>query len=283
MSKKRRSGTSQEITSPLKWHGGKHYLAKKIVALMPKHLHYVEPYAGGLSVLLAKDPEGVSEVVNDLDQYLTQFWMMLQHPQRFELFRCHMETTPFSETEWLYSWSTLQQGWSQESNGDKLATAFFICCRQSLAGRMKSFAPLSKTRTRRGMNEQVSAWLSAVEGLPEVHNRLKRVVILNRDALDIIREQDGKDTLVYADPTYLHETRSTKEDYHFEMTELDHRALLLELATLKGKFLLSGYRSKLYDKQASFSGWNRYEFSLPNNAAGGKSKRRMIECVWTNF
>jgi DNA adenine methylase len=62
------------VNSPLKWHGGKRYLAKRLVAMMPPHLHYVEPFAGGLSVLLAKDPEGVSEVVNDLDGELSNFW-----------------------------------------------------------------------------------------------------------------------------------------------------------------------------------------------------------------
>ena len=56
------------VASPLKWHGGKSYLAGRIVAMMPAHTHYVEPYAGGLSVLLAKEPEGVSEVVTDLDR-----------------------------------------------------------------------------------------------------------------------------------------------------------------------------------------------------------------------
>jgi site-specific DNA-adenine methylase len=45
-----------KLTPPLKWHGGKHYLATKIMALMPPHLHYVEPYAGWLAVLLAKNP-----------------------------------------------------------------------------------------------------------------------------------------------------------------------------------------------------------------------------------
>lgn len=45
-----------KLTGPLKWHGGKSYLADWIISLMPKHLHYVEPYAGGLAVLLAKDP-----------------------------------------------------------------------------------------------------------------------------------------------------------------------------------------------------------------------------------
>ena len=44
------------LAKPLKWHGGKAYLAKKIIELMPPHLHYVEPYGGGLQVLLAKDP-----------------------------------------------------------------------------------------------------------------------------------------------------------------------------------------------------------------------------------
>ena len=39
------------VSKPLKWHGGKHYLADRIISLIPPHTHYVEPYAGGLSVL----------------------------------------------------------------------------------------------------------------------------------------------------------------------------------------------------------------------------------------
>jgi DNA adenine methylase len=65
------------LTPPLKWHGGKHYLARRIVALMPRHTCYVEPYGGGLAVLLAKNPEDVSEVVNDLHGGLTHFWRVL--------------------------------------------------------------------------------------------------------------------------------------------------------------------------------------------------------------
>jgi DNA adenine methylase len=38
------------MNQPLKWHGGKHYLAQQIVALMPPHTHYVEPYCGGEGV-----------------------------------------------------------------------------------------------------------------------------------------------------------------------------------------------------------------------------------------
>ena len=57
--------------SILKYHGGKHYLASKIIALMPPHIHYVEPYFGGGSVLLKKDPMNTSEAINDISLSLT--------------------------------------------------------------------------------------------------------------------------------------------------------------------------------------------------------------------
>lgn len=267
------------MTPPLKWHGGKHYLARRIVSLMPPHLHYVEPFAGGLSVLLAKDPEGVSEVANDLNRHLTEFWKTLQSHTDFPRFLRAAQAAPFSQEEWEHSGLLLEamsESWAR-------SLCFFVYCRQSLAGRMKSFAPVSRNRTRRGMNEQAAAWLSAVEGLPEVHERLKRVVILNRPALEVIREQDGPQTLFYLDPPYLHETRATTGEYAHEMTETQHHDLLALIARIKGKFLLSGYRSPMYDAEAERFGWRRVDFDSPNHAAGGKEKRRMTECVWMNY
>src|SRR6266849_8236074 len=88
------------LVPPLKWHGGKHYLAGRIVALMPPHTHYVEPYAGGLAVLLAKSPDSVSEVVNDLDGRLTNFWRVLQDEAMFSELQRLVEAIPFSAPEW---------------------------------------------------------------------------------------------------------------------------------------------------------------------------------------
>lgn len=267
--------TLSRLSPPLKWHGGKFYLASRIVALMPPHTHYVEPYAGGLSVLLAKDPEGVSEVVNDIHGDLTNFWRVLQSEEQFGRFSRILEAVPFSEAEWR-----------DASKGDRTdpvgkAVQFFVTCRLSLAGRMDRFAPLSRTRTRRGMNEQASAWLNAVNGLPAVHARLKRVAILNRDALDVIREQDGPDTLFYLDPPYLGETRTSEGVYAFEMKAEQHEELLDEITKCEGRVMLSGYHSDLYARR--LRKWTVHEFSIPNSAAQGKKKRVMTEVLWCSF
>jgi DNA adenine methylase len=267
-------------SGPIKWHGGKCYLAPWIISLMPKHTHYVEPYFGGGSVLLQKDPLDVSEVVNDINGPLMDFWRTLQNKAPFEAFQRRIEATPFSEAEWE------EAGMFDAPLNDttELAVRFFIRCRQSLAGRMKSFTGITKTRVRRRMNNEVSAWLTAIEGLPAVHERLKRVLILNRDALDVIRTQDGPETLFYLDPPYLKETRTAPNVYAHEMTYAQHRELLEVLKGIKGRFLLSGYDNDLYRGYANtMPRWMRFEQQTPNHAAGGKEKRTMTECVWANF
>ena len=269
------SGT---ITQPLKWAGGKNYLAERIIALMPPHLHYVEPYFGGGAVLLQKDPQGVSEVVNDVNRELTNFWQVLQLENYFAPFVRRMQAMPMSEWEWNFT----ATGNAAEDCVQR-ACDFFVRCRQSRSGMFKDFATLSRTRTRSGMNEQASAWLNAVEGLPAVHARLKRVVILNRDATDVIRQQDGERSLFYCDPPYVHETRSTKDLYAHEMTVEQHAELLDTLASIKGKFLLSGYHCGQYDRAAALNGWRCHDFEIDNKLSGGKTKAKEIEAVWCNF
>src|SRR5262249_53323610 len=188
------------------------------------------------AVLLANDPAGISEAVNDLDGRLTDFWRVLQDPERFRELERVLTATPFSEAEWQGAGDCLD-----DPNPIRAAVAFFVRCRQSLAGRLDTLGPLTRNRTRRGMNEQASAWLNAVEGLPAVHARLRRVAILCRPALEVIHQQDGERTLFYLDPPYLPGTRSAPDVYGHEMTAADHRELLTVVCQCKGKVMLSGY------------------------------------------
>jgi DNA adenine methylase len=284
----------KQVTPPLKWHGGKNYLAAKIIALMPPHLHYVEPYFGSGQVLFARDPhdrrlwwpeltsdgrkpDGVSELINDLHGDLMNFYQVLRDADGFARLHKRLDGTLFSEAEWQVARRLLDSG------GDAVerAAALFICCRQSLAGRMCSFAPPVRTRLRGGRNDGVNAWWRAVDGLEAVHERLRNVMVLNRPALDVIRSEDTRATLFYLDPPYYHPTRTAAKVYRYEMSKQDHRELLDTLRGCKGKVMLSGYGNELYDRV--LADWMRHDFELPNNAAGGRSKRRMTEVLWCNF
>ena len=135
----------------------------------------------------------------------------------------------------------------------------------------------------RGYREY-EAWLNAVDGLPIAHDRLSRVLIMIGDALDCIKKTDHVDTLFYCDPPYLPETRSSPGSYGpHEMTLEQHQDLLDLLATIKGKFMLSGYPSEMYAAMAKKHGWNSVEVLIPNQASSKKVKDIKKEVVWMNY
>lgn len=290
----------KNLTQPIKWHGGKYYLRSWIIGLMPPHLHYVEPFFGGGGILLGRDTErdwmasgdrklpaaekGCSEVANDIHGELTNFWKVLQSETDFTEFRRRVELIPFSEVEFKQALETRSASDASENEGRvERAVRFFVLARQSRQGLMKDFATLSRNRTRGRVNEQANAWLGVIEGLPDVHTRLKSVVILNQDACDVIKRQDGPNTLFYCDPPYLHETRSTTGEYEFEMTVDQHRRLLEVLSGVEGKFMLSGYPSELYAEWSRQRSWTCHEYQIDNKAASGKVKEMKTECLWCNF
>lgn len=266
--------TVTRLVQPLKWHGGKHYLAARIIEMMPAHIHYVEPFFGGGSVLLNKPADGISEVVNDIHKELTNFWKVLQNEEQFARFMRAVEAIPFSQVEWEDAHDV-----PQDPVG--MAVSFFVRCRQSRAGTFDCFATLSRNRTRRQMNEQASSWLTAVDGLPAVAARLKRVVVLCDNAVKIIRSQDGPNTLFYLDPPYLHATRVSTATYDFEMSNDQHVELLEVIDKCVGKVLLSGYPNALY--AGRLSNWNTIDVEIDNKASMAKTKPVMIERFWMNY
>lgn len=81
--------------------------------------------------------------------------------------------------------------------------------------------------------------------------------------------------LIYADPPYLHETRTSKARYKHEYNVSDHRRLLAVLRTVPAMVMISGYPSKLYD--ALLADWRSIEFQAMTR--GGVR----TEKLWMNF
>jgi DNA adenine methylase len=261
------------LRPPVKWHGGKHYLCHRIIQHFPPHETYVEPFGGAASVLLNKEVVPV-EIYNDVDARITRLFRVLR--ENGDEFRRLLTLTPYSEVEF--------NGSSQDSDSEiEKARRDFVRWRQSLGGRGDSFS-FTLHRVRRGMADCVSGYLSMIDSeLPGIIERIRRVQIICRPALDVIRNWDSPATLFYCDPPYLHETRhaGSRDVYGYEMSEQEHRGLAKVLGKCKGKVVLSGYPSGLYDEL--YRSWRTVNIEIANHAAGGKTKSRMREVLWMNW
>lgn len=272
-----------KLLTILRWLGGKAPLAACIANIINaelNYLHWVEPFCGGASVTFALDPEGRSEVVNDLNDHITDLFRVLKDEVQAKKFIRIASVCPFSESLWLECAKRLQEGGSKDII--EKAFDFFVVNRQSHAGQMRGFSRVTKARTRRGMNNDVSAWMSAVDRLQEVSDRLRRIVILQQDAMKVIRDHDSKQTTMYIDAPYLKTTRSSPNAYgQYEIGDAYHHDLLDLVNQCDGKFAISGYPSPVYEKALTRRrGWKRVSFDVPKHIAQTKVKARAEEVLW---
>jgi DNA adenine methylase len=267
---------------PFPYYGAKARLAPWIVGLLPEqHRVYVEPFAGSAAVLFARPRAAAHEVLNDLDGNVTTFFRVLRDREE-DLVRA-LTLTPYSRQE--YRAASLG-----EDLGDvERARRFFVRTTQSFnaAGAAHSKRASWSNGMRRGSSQAVTV-ADVVERLYAAAERLRRVVIENRPAADVIRAYDAPDAVIYCDPPYLDSTRSGLErsctgDYaHDTNTEADHRGLAEVLTTAKAAVLLSGYDSPLYEQL--YPGWARTQISVqrPTTNRRGRTGPTGVEVVWSN-
>jgi DNA adenine methylase len=259
---------------PVKWHGGKRYLANRIIEHFPKHRVYLEPFGGGASVLLNKSPVEV-ETYNDLDLRISRLFQVLR--DQGSDFVSRVSLIPYSQIEFENA-----KTYSESASELDKAVCDFVRWRQSFGGKGQSWS-YTTGRARGGMAGDVNAWWTAIERLPEIVERLRRVQIICQPACEAIRRFDHAEGLIYCDPPYVHSTRSAggRDVYGVEMTDDDHRALAKMLHCCKSKVVLSGYPSDLYSEL--YGNWRRIDFDIANHAAGGRKKTRETERLWMNF
>jgi DNA adenine methylase len=234
----------------------------------------LEAFGGAASVLLDKLPVEV-EAYNDLDLKITRLFRVLQKQGREFVQR--IQFVPYSQ----YEFESAAHYPAGASELDK-AVCDFIRWRQSFGGRGTTWS-YTTTRARGGMAGDVNAWWTAIDGLPHIIERLRRVQILSQPAIEAIRRFDHPDALIYCDPPYVHQTRAanSRDVYGVEMTEEEHRELGRVLKGCVSKVIISGYPSALYE--AVLRSWRRVEFDIANHAAGGRKKARKREVLWMNW
>ena len=257
------------------WYGGKFSHLDFILPNIPTDAkHFCDVFGGSAAVLINRPPALV-ETYNDIDSELANFFKTLRDAGD-ELIR-QVGLTPFSREE-LVRACQYEPGLTELER----ARRFFVRARQTRTGLAQKssegrWAHCVLT-TRAGMSGAVSRWLGSVDGLAEITERLLRVQIESAPALEVIRRYDTAETVFYLDPPYVHSSRGDTTAYEHEMSDAEHIALADVLSSIRGRAVLSGYRTDLYDRL--FADWTRID--APVRTAHSVRKPRQ-ESLWINF
>ena len=256
----------------LRYHGGKWILAQWIISHFPAHRIYTECFGGGGSVLLRK-PRSYSEVYNEKDGEICNLFRVVR--DHGDALRKSLELTPFARTEFKDSYTPSADPLEQARR--TMVRSFMGFGSASASGANTGF----RANSNRSGTTPAHDWANYPECLPALIERLRGVVIENREASEVMMQHDSAETLHYIDPPYVLETRGMKniyckKGYRFEMTDDQHRDLAAVVRTLKGAVVLSGYACDLYDKTL-YPDWHRVE-----RAALADGARERTEVLWIN-
>ncbi|EAT9848695.1 DNA adenine methylase [Salmonella enterica] len=258
----------------IRYHGGKFRLASWIISHFPAYRCYVEPFGGGASVLLKKEPSE-AEVYNDLDGDVVNLFRVLRNSESRQALIDACALTPYSRGEFCCAY---------EQTDDPIEQARRLIVRATM-GFGSAGATKGKTGfrldTRRNSATAQKIWARQPDNLAAVGSRFAGVLIENRDAIQCMRDHDTVSTLHFVDPPYVHETRvetAKNSAYRFEMTNAQHAELLNVLKELRGAVIVCGYNSDLYNN--ALTGWKRVTRTTAANGSAGSVQR--TECLWIN-
>jgi DNA adenine methylase len=256
---------------PFAYYGGKTRIADQIVAALPVHRCYVEPFAGSCAVLLAK-PRARMETVNDINGELVTFWRVLRDQPRELIRACAL--TPHSRGEYEASKSR-----PRHLDELEIARRVWVKLAQGRSGTLRNTG-WRHYLDPQGSSISMPAYLdSYVERMAVVTERLAGVSIESRPALQVIAAYgQHPETVLYVDPPYLAETRNGR-NYADEMaTPEEHAELAEALLECKASVVLSGYDSPQYADL--YAGWHVMRISTYSGQGGSGGGR--TEVLWSN-
>lgn len=244
-----------QITSIAPWFGAKRSIASEIIMQLGPHQSYWEPFCGSMAVLLAKQPSR-SETVNDLHGPLTTLARVLASDDARILYDRLQRTLM---CEGLFN--EVRQSMADGKFGTDLdiAFAFFVeswMGRNGIAGTRTNNTSFCVRFTSDG-GDPATRFRNAVDSIPEWHHRLRSVVILNRDAFEILdRIEDKQDTVIYCDPPYL--TKNAR--YVHDFSDEHHKRLAESVSRFRKTKVVVSY----YDDPALswlYPAWNKLYIS----------------------
>lgn len=235
------------ISALAPWYGSKRTLAPRIVGELGPHKFYVEPFCGSMAVLLAK-PVANMEMVNDLHGDLINLARVLASEtgarslyQQAQRLLMHEEMHAEMKAVCVASPAEPAASVAEVSQQHVDRATAYLC--MSWMGRNGSAGtrPGNITTARRFTSNGGSGglrWQSAVDSIPDWHQRLRAVSISRMDAFELLeRLGDQAGTAVYVDPPYLRKS----DKYIHDLAAGDHERLAAVLGRFKAARVVVSY------------------------------------------
>lgn len=262
---------------PVRWHGAKFLMSRQILPYLPSHRLYTEVFGGGAGVLLHK-PRSHAEVYNDLDDDIVGLFRVLQDEASAGRLIELLRLTPFARAEFERAYEPAAE--PVERARRLIIRSFMGFGSNAHSSTQRGHQSTGfRSNSNRSGTTPAQDWANLPAAYPAIVDRFRGVVIEHRDAVEVLQRHDGRQSLHYVDPPYMHETRSMfkggKSAYRHELDVAGHRRLLAELRDLTGMVVLSGYAHPLYD--ATLHDWRRIAFEAYADGA-----RRRTEVLWIN-
>jgi DNA adenine methylase len=206
--------------------GGKTNMADWILAHFPDHQCYVEPFAGSAAVLANKPPSN-SEVLNDRDGDIVQFFEVLR--DRPDELIAWLRDTPHSRELHEQYGERFYNGHRPDDPVER-AGRFWYLRETSFGGKYRTLSGYNGSRkrnvARRTRNKR--------ERLRRFSDRFDHVQIESLDYAAVFERYDSPETLFYCDPPYVEEG-----DVLYSGADFDHARFVDELEALAGYWCVS--------------------------------------------
>ena len=238
--------------------GGKRNLSRRLVAMIAATPHdlYAEPFVGMGGIFFRRDRRPPVEVINDISQDVTNLFRILQR---------HYQ--PFLDTlKWQIAgraeFDRLRRADPTTLTDLERAARFLYLQRLAFGGKIvgRNFGVTRTGPARFDLTKLVPM-------LEDVHDRLCGVHIECLGYRDLIVRYDRPGALFYLDPPYANGERDYGDGV---FSPDDFAALADQLATIKGRFILSiNDTPMIRETFARFSieeVWTTYTLAGANNA-----------------
>jgi DNA adenine methylase len=264
------------MNAPIKYFGGKGGMFNEIIKHFPEPTYkiYVEPFSGTYTVGLHMPYIPEIEVFNDLEKNVYTLYKVIRDDELFEKFKLKVSLTPYSEDMRYEAKEHLKN--DDLSDIDR-AYYFFILNRFSHNG-IGGFSV--NLVTRRKMSKSVSDYLSAVDRLEELHQRLQHILVYNRDGLELMVKFSQENCFLYCDPPYVWSTRGATR-YIIDNDSEWHKKFVEKCIASNAKILISGYDCDEY-KPLEENGFTKISFDV-NTIDGTLKPKIKTECLWKNY